>query len=96
MQLIDLVRRQGRYVQIGLFGHVVSWDLDQLCYKELIATGSFASTPESWRKAIRLLADGTVQTMPLITDIFGVNDWRKAFDSFEQRNGIKTLLQPVE
>ena len=96
MQLIDLVRRQGRYVQIGLFGHAVSWDLDQLCYKELIATGSFASTPESWRKAIRLLADGTVQTIPLITDIFGVNDWRKAFDSFEQRNGIKTLLQPVE
>ena len=95
MQLIDLVRRQGRYVQVGLFGHAVSWDLDQLCYKELIATGSFASTPESWRRAIRLLADGTVQTMPLITDIFGVNDWRKAFDNFEQRNGIKTLLQPV-
>jgi L-iditol 2-dehydrogenase len=92
-QLLNLVRRRGRYVQIGLFGKAVSWDLDQLCYKELVATGSNASTPASWLRAVRLMADGVVKTEPLITHTFPVSDWEEAFDTFERKNGIKTLLQ---
>jgi L-iditol 2-dehydrogenase len=95
LQLLDLVRRRGRYVQIGLFGQTVRWDLDQLCYKELIATGSNASTPASWLRAIRLLADGMVQTQPLTTHTFALTDWEAAFQGFERKQGIKTLLQPV-
>lgn len=94
-QLLKLVRRRGRYVQIGLFGKPVNWDLDQLCYKELIATGSNASTPESWLRAIRLLAAGAVKTEPLITHTFPVTEWQAAFDTFETKSGVKTLLQPV-
>jgi L-iditol 2-dehydrogenase len=95
LQLLDLVRRRGRYVQIGLFGQAVSWDLDQLCYKELVATGSNASTPESWLRAIRLLASGTVNTEPLVTHTFDITEWEQAFENFKQKNGVKTLLQPV-
>ena len=94
LQLLDLVRRRGRYVQIGLFGKPVSWDLDQLCYKELIATGSNASTPESWLRAIRLLDQGIVKTEPLITHTFPLRNWENAFETFRQKSGIKTLLQP--
>jgi L-iditol 2-dehydrogenase len=94
-QLLTLVRRRGRYVQIGLFGAPVAWDLDQLCYRELTVTGSFASIPSAWPRALRLMAEGKVKTAPLITDIFPVTDWRKAFDTFETRRGIKTLLKPV-
>lgn len=94
-QLLDLVRRRGRYVQIGLFGQPVSWDLDQLCYKELIASGSNASTPGSWLRAIRLMSDGTVKTEPLITHRFPISEWEQAFDTFEQKDGVKVLLQPI-
>jgi L-iditol 2-dehydrogenase len=94
-QLLDLVRRRGRYVQIGLFGKSVAWDMDQICYKELVVTGSNASVPSAWLKALRLLATGTVQTKPLITHTFDVTDWEKAFATFEDRSGIKTLLRPV-
>jgi L-iditol 2-dehydrogenase len=94
-QLLELVRRRGRYVQIGLFGRPVGWDLDQLCYKELTATGSNASTPESWLRAIQLMAKGIVQTEPLITHKFDVTDWQEAFNHFEQKKGVKMLLQPV-
>lgn len=94
-QLLRLVRRRGRYVQIGLFGKPVSWDLDQVCYKELIVTGSNASVPSAWDKALKLLASAMVRTQPLITDIFDVTDWQRAFETFEARTGIKTLLKPV-
>ena len=94
-QLLNLVRRRGRYVQIGLFGKAISWDLDQVCYKELVVTGSNASVPAAWDKALKLLAAGTVTTKPLITDIFDVTEWERAFQTFEAKSGVKTLLKPV-
>src|SRR5439155_17849696 len=74
-QLLKLVRRRGPYVQIGLFGSPVAWDLDQICYKELVVTGSNAHVPSAWPRAIRLMAEGKVQIRPLITDIFAVTEW---------------------
>jgi L-iditol 2-dehydrogenase len=95
-QLLALVRRAGQYAQIGLFGKPVAWDLDQLCYKELTVTGSNASVPSAWSRALALLADGKVQTRPLISHTFPLAEWRQAFDMFEQRRGVKMVLLPGE
>jgi L-iditol 2-dehydrogenase len=95
-QLLSLVRRQGRYVQIGLFGKPIAWDLDQVCYKELIVTGSNASVPAAWDQALKLMSSGAVQTKPLITHRFPVTEWETAFDVFGAKTGVKTLLTPVE
>jgi L-iditol 2-dehydrogenase len=93
---VALVRREGRYAQVGLFGKPVLWDLDQVCYKELKVSGSNASTPSAWRKTMALLAAGQVQTKPLISNIFPITEWRQAFDLFEQKSGFKLLLTPVD
>ncbi|MGQ9909403.1 MAG: zinc-dependent alcohol dehydrogenase [Candidatus Flexifilum sp.] len=93
-QLLTLVRRAGRYVQIGLFGKPVAWDLDQICYRELTVTGSNASVPSAWVRALQLLESGQVQTRPLITAVHEVADWRAAFDGFERKTAIKTVLVP--
>jgi L-iditol 2-dehydrogenase len=95
-QLLTLVRRRGRYVQIGLFGKPIAWDLDQLVYKELTATGSNASTPPSWLRAIELMRTGKVHTAPLITHSFPVTEWEKGFATFEDRAGVKTIFTPAE
>jgi L-iditol 2-dehydrogenase len=68
--LLELVRRGGQYAQIGLFGKPVAWDLDQVCYKELAVTGSNASVPSAWTRALKLLADGLVKTEPLVSGVF--------------------------
>ena len=93
--LLELVRRNGQYAQIGLFGRPIAWDLDQVCYKELSVTGSNASVPSAWATALRLLADGRVRTRELVTDIVPLTGWRTAFDRFETRDGVKFVLQPV-
>jgi threonine dehydrogenase-like Zn-dependent dehydrogenase len=41
------------------------------------------------------MADGSVTLKPLISGIFPITEWRTAFDLFERRSGLKTLLQPV-
>lgn len=94
-QLLTLVRRKGRFVQIGLFGGSISWDLNQVCYKELIVTGSNASVPSAWDKALKLLESGIVQTTPLITHTYDITDWQAAFDVFDAKSGVKTILKPV-
>ncbi len=94
--LLDLVRRAGRYVQIGLFGKPVAWDLDQVCYKELVVTGSNASVPPAWLRALQLLQGGQVRTKPLVTDVFEVTKWKEAFEGFERRRGVKTLFVPAD
>ena len=94
-KLLPLVRRRGRYAQVGLFGKSIAWDLDQVCYKELVVTGSNASVPSSWSKALRLMVSGAVQTKPLITHRFPVTDRAEAFSAFESKQGVKTLLTPV-
>jgi L-iditol 2-dehydrogenase len=92
--LLGLVRRGGQYAQIGLFGKSVAWDLDQICYKELTVTGSNASTPSSWVRALRLMAGGAVQTEPLISGVYPIDEWREAFDVFERKSGLKTMFEP--
>lgn len=72
----------------------MSWDLDQVCMKELRVTGSNASVPSAWRIALRLLAEGTVRTAPLISDVYPLQRWEEAFRRFEGRNGVKLLLDP--
>ena len=93
-QLLHLVRRGGRFVQIGLFGKAVAWDLDQVCYKELVVTGSNASTPESWLRALALLRSGQVQTEPLISHRYPLHEWREAFETFEAGRGVKLIFAP--
>lgn len=92
---LKLVRRRGRYAQVGLFGKAITWDLEQVCYKELRVSGSNATVPSAWRKALRLLGSGQVQTAPLISDKLPITEWRQAFDIFEQKRGLKIILTPV-
>lgn len=93
-QLLSLVRRAGRYVQIGLFSAPVAWDLNQLCYKELPVTGSNASTPSAWRTAVQLLGSGAVRTEPLVSHSFQLAQWADAFATFEARAGVKLIFEP--
>jgi L-iditol 2-dehydrogenase len=90
------VRRGGRYAQVGLFGKPIQWDLEQVCYKEIRVSGSFATVPSSWRKAIRLLGSGQVQTQPLVSDVFPISQWQRAFERFEEKSGLKILLTPED
>lgn len=69
--------------------------MDQVCYKELTVTGSNASVPSAWDTALRLMAEGRVRTGDLVTDTFPLAEWRRAFDRFESRRGVKMVLEPT-
>ena len=92
---LQLVRNRGRYVQVGLFGKPVTWDLEQVCVKEVRVQGTFATVSSSWRKALTLLRAGLVQTAPLISHRLPLAAWQEAFDLFERREGVKIVFTPT-
>lgn len=89
---LKAVRKSGRFGQIGLFGKPIPFDFDLLLKKEIKLSVGFATTPNSWRTALRLLGEGMVDTLPIASDVFLLDEWEKAFEKMENRQGLKILF----
>lgn len=94
-QCLEMVRRGGTIVQVGLYGRPVEADVNQVAMKELRVVGSFAHVPPTWDRALRLIADGKVQTLPLVSDVQPLDAWETKFESLRARRDSKVLLTPV-
>lgn len=91
---LDAVRRGGRYVHVGIFGHPVTLDLDRILYKEVVYSSGFASTPTSWSRAMRLLDAGLVQLDPLVSEVVPLSEWERAFAATRAGAGMKYVIDP--
>lgn len=87
-------RRGARYVQVGIFGRDVTLAFDTLLYKELTVTSGFASTPASWRAAMRLIEAGDVVLTTLITNRVPLHAFFDALDAAARGEGLKTVIVP--
>jgi L-iditol 2-dehydrogenase len=88
------VRRGGHYVQVGLAGKPISFDIDLVCLREILVTSGFASTPRSWWRTERLVAEGHVVLDPLVSDVLPLSDWATGFERTRRADGIKLVLDP--
>ena len=79
--------KQGKYTQVGLFGHPIPVDLEQVAFKELEFTDSLGQKPIAWRRALRLMEMGKVDTAALISRKIPLEDWQEAFACFERQEG---------
>jgi L-iditol 2-dehydrogenase len=87
-------RKGGRYVQVGLTGRPIAFAIDLICLNELVVTSGFASTPRSWRRLEKLVAEGHIQLEPLVTDVLPLSDWQSAFARTRAADGLKLMLDP--
>jgi len=88
------VRKDGRYIQVGIFGKPVTVPLDVLLYRELDMTSGNASTPRSWHRALQLLEAGLIDLDPLVTDVVPLDEWQRAFAATRAGEGMKIVLDP--
>lgn len=94
--VLAAARRGGRYVQVGIIGQESALNLDAVLYKELTLTSGFASTPQSWRRALALISTGQVSLEPLVTNQYPLSRWADAFEAVRTGAGIKTVLVPED
>lgn len=92
----DLLKKGGKYTQMGLFGKPVTIDFEKVATKELKVTGVQSQKWTAWDRALKLLKAGKIQLEPLVTDVFPMSDWEKAFKAFESKNGLKIVMYPED
>ena len=76
---LDLVRKMGRYTQVGIFGAPLQIDLDKVVLKQVRFQGSICHTWETWERTMRLLGDGAFDLRPLISNRLPLSRWNEAF-----------------
>ena len=91
---LEVTRRRGQYLQLGLAGAPFEIDLAKIAYKEIAVSGTLGQKRTAWQRALRLLSSGKVVTEPLVTDIMPLSEWETAFDRFRARQGIKIAMTP--
>jgi len=91
---LQLVRRAGRYTQIGLTGQAFELDFDMVAYKEIKVRGSLGQRWTSWRQGLGLLSKGLVKTEELVSDILPLSRWETGFRKVENKEGLKVILEP--
>ena len=91
---LTLVRKGGKYTQIGLFGRPIEIDFEKIAYKELTVKGTFSQRWTAWHTALDLLSLGKVQTAPLISDILPLEQWEAGFEKHRNKQGLKILFKP--
>jgi L-iditol 2-dehydrogenase len=93
---LAVTRRGGQYTQVGLFSGPFELDFGLIAYKELQVTGSLGQKWTAWKRGLTLLSQGKVDTKSLVTHILPLTQWREAFQLFEEKRGLKIVLQPVD
>lgn len=91
---LETIAKRGHYVQIGIFGKPVTVPLDTVLFKELTVTSGNASTPPSWRRAMRLIEERAVELDPLVTEVVPLAEWKRAFAATRAGSGMKYVLDP--
>jgi len=94
-QCIQLTRKGGTLIQVGLFGKPIELPFEEIALKELTVKGNFAHRKSSWTLGMRLLAEGKIKTAPLVSGEYPLDRWEEAFRKSEGRAGIKYLLCPA-
>ena len=91
---LDIVRRRGRYSQMGLPGVPVNIDFEKVAYKEIEVTGGLGQRRPAWIRALNLIESGAVHPEKLISHELPLSDWLHGFELMERQEGTKILLRP--
>jgi threonine dehydrogenase-like Zn-dependent dehydrogenase len=88
------VRPGGTVVALGLSGApTISFDFDSLVVRDIDLVGVLGSVGY-WPGAIELIADGRVQTEPIVTATFPLERTRDALEHLVSPGTLKVLIEP--
>lgn len=97
-ETLDLVRPGGRILISGggiRGGITASLDTRKIIVKELDIKGEISHLWTSWRSAIQLVARGKVNLKPMVSHVFPLKDWEKAFDlAATSAEALRVALTP--
>ncbi len=96
-QALKMVRKGGIVLEFGGCppGTEIKVSTEQLHYGETTLLGSFHTTPAHFKKALNLIASGTLNVKPLVTRRMKLDSLKEAFETLTTSKGdIKIAILP--
>ncbi len=94
--LLEMVRKSGKFTQVGLMGKPFEIDWERIAYKELKVTGMFSQNWRDWERALALISQGKVDVAALVSSRVPITEWEASFQKLEAAEEVKVLMKPVE
>lgn len=88
------LRRLGTLVVAASSLSKIDFDVRSFHTREIQMVGAVSTDPTSWDIAMKLLALGLVDLESLVSHVFPLDQWDKAFAKAKERDGMKVLLMP--
>ncbi|CAM4238413.1 zinc-binding dehydrogenase [Paenibacillus phoenicis] len=93
---LDVLAKQGRYVQVGIFASPeIPVDFEKIIQKEISVIGCRSQNPFDWEPSLRLMNEQRVNAKALVTHKFPITEWAEAFKLMRNGEAIKVVLTPV-
>lgn len=92
---MELIRKKGEIIQVGIFKDKYNKiDLEKIVQKEIHYIGCRSQKPSSWESALYLMKTKRVDARAIISDVYSLSEWQKAFEKALKGEGIKIVLKP--
>jgi len=73
---------------------IVELDTNVIHYKELFVTGAHGAMPIHHGQAVDLIASGTIDVDPFISETFSLDNVVEAFEAAESHRGMRMVVKP--
>ena len=93
---LDVVRPNGQINKIGWGPGPVGFSLDQIISKVVTLQGTFSHNWDVWEKCLVLMSEKKVDLGEIITHELPLDQWSRAFDLMESKEGLKIVLTPID
>jgi threonine 3-dehydrogenase len=91
----QIVRKGGSLIQLGWPARDVrGTELRALFFHGVNIIPSRVRTPETWRRAISMVAGGAIDLKPMVTHRYDLDHGLEAFELLKARQGVKALIKP--
>lgn len=95
--ITELARPRGTIVVVAIYAKPVPVDLHKFFWKELRMLGARVYEASDYEKAIRLISNGSLELVPIISRIYPLENLQRAFEYLTQTpDAMKVLIQCSE
>lgn len=88
------VKKEGTLVPVGMYPGPIETDFNSVSMKELRVIGTYGYVWTSWQRTVRLLAEGKIAADEMISHVYGLDDYEKAFRATRDGTGVKVVFEP--
>ena len=92
-QALKVTKRSGQILVIGQHPKPEEIPVGEIVMRQLSLVGTHSHTWPTWETALKLLSEGKISTKALITNTHPLSEWKQAFETLQNLQGVKAVLR---